>query len=73
MAGELSVEEPAQLPRALDDARLLSGASELTVLRANGRVIYSSNVDPIAIVPNQPGETILRPGDVGRYVLIVSV
>ena len=44
---------------ALDDARRMSGASELTLIGANGHIVGSSNADPTAVVPNSPGESIM--------------
>ena len=44
---------------ALDDARRLSGASELTLIGANGHIVGSSNADPTAVVPSSPGESIM--------------
>ena len=68
----------------LDDARLLSGASELTLIGANGHIVGSSNVDPTAVVPNRPGEAVMfqareagdyigldEIGDSGLYVRVV--
>ena len=48
-----------QAVSALDDARRLSGASELTLIGANGYIVGSSNADPIAVVPNRPGDAIM--------------
>ena len=44
---------------ALDDARRLSGASELTLIGANGLIVGSSNADPTAVVPSRPGDAIV--------------
>jgi nitrogen fixation/metabolism regulation signal transduction histidine kinase len=44
---------------ALDDNRRLSGASEFTLIGANGHIIASSSRDPTAIVPHRPSDTIL--------------
>ncbi len=44
---------------ALDDARRLSGAAEFTLIGANGRIVGSSNVDPTAVVPNRPSDSIM--------------
>jgi len=43
----------------LEDARRLGGASELTLIGANGNIIASSNRDPTAILPNRPSDAIL--------------
>ena len=45
---------------ALDDARRLSGASELTLIGANGRIVGSSNADPTAVIPSSPSDTIMQ-------------
>ena len=44
---------------ALDDARRLSGATEFTLIGANGRIVGSSNVDPTAVVPSPPSDAIV--------------
>lgn len=43
----------------LDDARLRLGASELTLLTANGHIIASSSADPTAIIPHSPDDATL--------------
>ena len=48
-----------QAAGALDDARRMSGASELTLIGANGHIVGSSNADPTAVVPSSPGESIM--------------
>ena len=45
--------------QALDDARRLSGASELTLIGANGRIVGSSNADPTAVVPSPPSDAVM--------------
>jgi nitrogen fixation/metabolism regulation signal transduction histidine kinase len=59
LANELSVVEDERLPSQIEDARLLSGASEVTVLGQNGAIVASSNIDPTSIVPARPSETML--------------
>jgi nitrogen fixation/metabolism regulation signal transduction histidine kinase len=44
---------------ALDDARRLSGAGELTLIGPGGRIIAASSEEPISVVPNRPSETTL--------------
>jgi len=44
---------------ALDDSRRLAGASEFTLIGANGHIIASSSSDPTAIVPNRPSDAII--------------
>ena len=48
-----------QAVSALDDARRLSGASEFTLIGANGRIVGSSNADPTAVVPSRLGDAII--------------
>ncbi|MDX1434797.1 MAG: HAMP domain-containing protein, partial [Gammaproteobacteria bacterium] len=48
-----------RLAIGLDDSRRLSGASELTLIGANGHIIASSSSDPTSIVPNRPSDAIL--------------
>ena len=48
-----------QAVSALDDARRLSGASEFTLIGANGRIVGASNVDPTAVVPSRPSDSIM--------------
>jgi nitrogen fixation/metabolism regulation signal transduction histidine kinase len=54
------VDIPAdQIANGLDDNRRLSGASEFTLIGANGHIIASSSRDPTAIVPHRPSDAIL--------------
>ena len=59
IASDLESLADEQAVGALDDARRMSGASELTLIGANGHIVGSSNADPIAVVPNSPGESIM--------------
>ncbi len=59
IAGDLDVVSGEATPVALDDARFLSGASELTLIASNGRIISSSNEDPTSILPSSPDDAIL--------------
>ena len=53
----------------LDDARLLSGASELTLIGANGHIVGSSNEDPTAVVPNRPDDSVMfQAREAGDYI-----
>ncbi len=45
--------------RALDDARRLSGATEMTLIGASGKILASSSEEPTSVVPNRPGEATL--------------
>ena len=44
---------------ALDDARVTSGASEITLMAADGRIVASSSADTTTLVPESPDEAIL--------------
>lgn len=59
IASDLEPLADGQAVGALDDARRLSGASELTLIGANGRIVGSSNTDPTAVVPSRPDDAIL--------------
>lgn len=59
MATDLSAVDAEKLPGALEDARRLSGAAELSVIGPKGRIIASSNIDPTAIVPASPSDSIM--------------
>ena len=59
IASDLEPLTDEQAVGALDDARRLSGASELTLIGANGRIVGSSNTDPTSVVPSRPDDTIL--------------
>ena len=67
IASNLEPVPDEQAVGALDDARRLSGASELTLIGTNGHIVGSSNTDPTAVVPSRPGDAILlqarRAGD----------
>ena len=59
LAEELT-EVPSPLaPLSLYDLRVRSGASELTLIGANGRIIASSSIESIKIVPDRPSEAVL--------------
>ena len=59
MAGRLSGLGDESVALVLDDARLTSGASELTLMSANGRIIASSSANTTTLVPESPDEAIL--------------
>ena len=59
IASDLEPLTDEQAVGALDDARRLSGASELTLIGANGRIVGSSNTDPTSVVPSHPDDAIL--------------
>ncbi|WJW75625.1 ATP-binding protein [Thiohalobacter sp. IOR34] len=53
-------EVPSPLaPMSLFDLRVRSGARELTLLGANGRIIASSSVESTDIVPDRPSDAVL--------------
>lgn len=60
IATDLSSTSTGDLPVAIDDARRRSGATELTLMSAKGRIIVSSNIDPTAIIPHRPSDTTLQ-------------
>jgi nitrogen fixation/metabolism regulation signal transduction histidine kinase len=81
---ELSTVPEDAVAAKLDDARLLSGASEITLMDSKGQAIASSSIDPMAIVPNRPDDAILLQvrqsrnyigldpiGDTGLHVRVV--
>ncbi|GAB4352455.1 MAG: ATP-binding protein [Gammaproteobacteria bacterium] len=69
MASELREVAQADVALALDELRERNGASELTLLASNGRVLASSNVDTSVLVPSQPGEgVVLQVRQSGSYV-----
>ena len=59
VAGDLVDISDDRVAIGLDDSRRLSGASELTLIGANGHIIASSSRDPTAIVPHRPSDSIL--------------
>ena len=59
IASDLEPLDDEQAVSALDDARRLSGASEFTLIGANGHIVGSSNVDPTAVVPIRPSDGIM--------------
>lgn len=63
-----------QIAMALDDNRRLSGASEFTLIGANGHIIASSSRDPTTIVPHRPSDAILMQlRQSGSYIGLDSV
>ena len=59
IASDLEPLDDEQAVSALDDARRLSGASEFTLIGANGHIVGSSNEDPTAVVPIRPSDGIM--------------
>lgn len=60
LAGELTEVHAAVAPLSLYDLRIRSGATELTLFGANGRIIAVSSVEARNIVPNRPSENLLQ-------------
>ena len=58
-AEELNNLDNLNIGTGLDNIRRLSGARELTLFDAAGKVVASSNEDPTTLVPNRPNDTIL--------------
>ncbi len=53
-------EVPSPLaPLSLFDLRVKSGATELTLIGANGRIIASSSLEATSIIPNRPSDAVL--------------
>ena len=59
MANELSDQPVGMISVTLNDLRNRNGASELTLLNPNGKIIASSSIDPGSIIPDRPDESIL--------------
>ena len=69
IASDLDPLTDEQAVGALDDARRLSGASELTLIGANGLIVGSSNTDPTAVVPSRASDAIVSQARVsGDYI-----
>lgn len=59
LAGELTEVPSAVAPLSLYDLRVRSGAIELTLLGANGRIIASSGAEATDIIPDRPADAVL--------------
>ncbi len=59
LAGELTEVPSALAPLSLYDLRVRSGASELTLIGSNGRIIASSSLESTSIIPDRPADTVL--------------
>jgi nitrogen fixation/metabolism regulation signal transduction histidine kinase len=59
LASDLNELGNASMALALDDARRLNGASEMTLIGPAGQIVATSSEEPTSIVPNRPSETIL--------------
>jgi nitrogen fixation/metabolism regulation signal transduction histidine kinase len=59
VAQRLSDVGVTQAPYVLDEFRDSLAATELTLLTASGRIVATSGANALAIVPNQPHDTIL--------------
>ena len=74
MAIALAGVSETQAALSLNDLRDQSDATELMLMRSSGRIIASSNIDPIIIVPNKPSSEILsQMRGSGRYVGLDTV
>ena len=68
LADDLAGEE-ADVSRRLDDARRLSGASELTLIGPQGMIIAFSAIMPTEIIPDRPSDAILTQlRQAGNYI-----
>ena len=62
-------EEEVDISRRLDDARRLSGASELTLIGPQGMIIAFSAIMPTEIIPDRPNDAILTQlRQAGNYI-----
>lgn len=59
MAITLNDVSETQAALSLNDLRDESNATELMLMASNGRIIASSNIDPIIIVPNKPTAVVI--------------
>ncbi len=59
LAGELTEVPSALAPLSLYDLRVRSGASELTLIGSNGRIIASSGLEATNIIPDRPTDAVL--------------
>lgn len=59
LAEELTEVPSALAPLSLFDLRVRSGASELTLIGANGRIIASSSLESTQIIPDRPSDAVL--------------
>ncbi len=69
MADEVSDSPSATLSLNLYDLRVRSGASEITLLGSDGRIVASSSADPTDIVPSQPTGEMLQILHSGRHYI----
>ena len=60
MGSKLQLSDEAGLPQLLDELRMGDGASELTLFMGGGHVVASSSINPADIVPDLPGESVIR-------------
>jgi len=74
LAKEVALVSNEQSAALLNDLRSRIDAYELTLVNGNSHIISSSSADPAVIVPNIPGETIMRQLKQGlSYVAIEPV
>nr|VFK03169.1 MAG: Signal transduction histidine kinase involved in nitrogen fixation and metabolism regulation [Candidatus Kentron sp. H]VFK03658.1 MAG: Signal transduction histidine kinase involved in nitrogen fixation and metabolism regulation [Candidatus Kentron sp. H]VFK06316.1 MAG: Signal transduction histidine kinase involved in nitrogen fixation and metabolism regulation [Candidatus Kentron sp. H] len=71
IADDLSDVSTELIEHRLEDARRLSGASELTVLTSQGQFLASSSIDHTFIMPHHPGKSALL--QVRRTGLYISI
>ncbi len=60
MSSTLQLADELSLPRLLDELRVSDDASELTLFMSGGHIVASSSVNPAAIVPDLPNESVIR-------------
>jgi nitrogen fixation/metabolism regulation signal transduction histidine kinase len=69
LAAELAELRGPGIPTAVDNARRLSGATELTLLGPRGQILATSSDEPTSVVPNRPSETtLLQAKQAGSYI-----
>ena len=59
LASEVTPSGGSLIALTLDDLRIRSGASELTLLSQNGSIIATSSTEPTQLVPNRPSNEVV--------------
>ncbi|RKZ36032.1 MAG: two-component sensor histidine kinase, partial [Gammaproteobacteria bacterium] len=71
MAADLLTLPETELALQLDDARRLSGASELLVMNSQGRIVASSSIDATVVVPHRPPDAVMMQArQSGSYIAL---
>ena len=69
VADEIAQSPATTLSLNLYDLRVRSGASELTLLGSDNRIIASSSIDPTVIVPHRPSNDMLQVVHAGKHYI----